>query len=140
MLRKETLIQQDFLKNLYSAGDISLLSECTLCPRECRVNRFEGSGGFCRSDAGLNISSICIHRGEEPAISGPSGICNIFFSGCNLKCIYCQNNEISRNGASSQFNSNQFFIRTLCLIFCLHRNNKVPNIAIIVKHFFYITL
>ena len=47
-------------------------------------------------DAGLNISSICIHRGEEPPISGPDGICNIFFAGCNLRCIYCQNHDISR--------------------------------------------
>ena len=47
-------------------------------------------------DAGLNIASICIHRGEEPPISGPGGICNIFFSGCNLRCIYCQNHDISR--------------------------------------------
>lgn len=46
-------------------------------------------------DAGLNIASICIHRGEEPSISGTDGICNIFFKGCNLHCIYCQNHEIS---------------------------------------------
>lgn len=46
-------------------------------------------------DAGLNIASICIHRGEEPSISGSGGICNIFFSGCNLHCLYCQNHEIS---------------------------------------------
>ncbi len=47
-------------------------------------------------DAGMNIASVCIHRGEEPEISGPYGICNIFFSGCNLRCIYCQNHDISR--------------------------------------------
>ena len=47
-------------------------------------------------DSGLNIASICIHRGEEPPISGPDGICNIFFAGCNLRCIYCQNHHISR--------------------------------------------
>jgi len=46
-------------------------------------------------DAGMNISSICIHRGEEPVISGKNGICNVFFAGCNLSCIYCQNLEIS---------------------------------------------
>jgi len=82
--------------DIYSKDEIDLLSECTLCPRECRVNRFEGGTGYCGSDAGMNIASICIHRGEEPPISGPDGICNIFFSGCNLKCIYCQNHEISR--------------------------------------------
>ncbi|NLJ43742.1 MAG: 4Fe-4S cluster-binding domain-containing protein [Bacteroidales bacterium] len=45
----------------------------------------------------MNIASICVHRGEEPPVSGPDGICNIFFSGCNLRCIYCQNHEISRS-------------------------------------------
>jgi len=60
------------------------------------VNRFEGGGGYCGMDSGLNIASICIHRGEEPPISGPDGICNIFFAGCNLRCIYCQNHDISR--------------------------------------------
>jgi putative pyruvate formate lyase activating enzyme len=83
-------------KDIYTRDEIALLSECTLCPRECRVNRFEGGTGYCGSDAGMNIASICIHRGEEPPISGRDGICNIFFSGCNLKCIYCQNHDISK--------------------------------------------
>ncbi len=82
----------------YLEEEIHLLRDCTLCPRECRVNRFEGGTGYCGTDAGMNIASICIHRGEEPSISGPDGICNIFFSGCNLHCIYCQNHEISRPG------------------------------------------
>jgi putative pyruvate formate lyase activating enzyme len=85
-------------EKIYTDEEISLLSHCTLCPRECGVNRFEGGTGYCRSDAGMNIASICIHRGEEPPVSGPAGICNIFFSGCNLRCIYCQNYEISRPG------------------------------------------
>lgn len=83
-------------KEIFTQDEISLLSNCTLCPRECRVNRFEGGTGYCGTDAGMNIASIFIHKGEEPAISGPSGICNIFFSGCNLRCIYCQNHEISK--------------------------------------------
>ena len=85
-------------EEIYNVEEISLLSHCTLCPRECGVNRFDGGTGYCRSDAGMNIASICVHRGEEPTISGPSGICNIFFSGCNLRCIYCQNYNISRPG------------------------------------------
>jgi putative pyruvate formate lyase activating enzyme len=83
-------------QDIYTPAEIALLSNCTLCPRECRVNRFEGGTGYCRSDAGMNIASICIHRGEEPSVSGPAGICNIFFAGCNLRCIYCQNYDISR--------------------------------------------
>lgn len=77
------------------------MSDCTLCPRECRVNRFEGGDGYCGTDAGLNIASICIHRGEEPPISGPYGICNIFFAGCNLRCAYCQNYDISRSRSAT---------------------------------------
>jgi putative pyruvate formate lyase activating enzyme len=82
--------------DLYEPAARLLLENCTLCPRECSVNRFEGGNGYCGIDAGINIASICIHKGEEPAISGTDGICNIFFSGCNLHCLYCQNHEISR--------------------------------------------
>lgn len=71
--------------------------ECTLCPRECRVDRSRGEVGFCRTGPDFNIASVCVHRGEEPPISGESGICNIFFSGCNLRCRYCQNYQISRD-------------------------------------------
>jgi len=73
------------------------LSDCALCPRNCHADRFSGPLGWCRSDASFSISSICIHRGEEPAISGSDGICNIFFTNCNLQCIYCQNHQISDN-------------------------------------------
>ena len=83
-------------KEIFELNEQKVLSDCTLCPRECRVNRFEGGDGYCGTDAGLNIASICIHRGEEPPISGPYGICNIFFAGCNLRCAYCQNYDISR--------------------------------------------
>jgi len=82
-------------EEIYSSEEKDLLSDCRLCPRECRVDRFMQASGYCRSDAGMNIASICVHRGEEPPVSGPDGICNIFFSGCNLGCIYCQNYEIS---------------------------------------------
>jgi putative pyruvate formate lyase activating enzyme len=87
------------MNEIYNISDCTLPASCTLCPHECGINRFEGADGICRTDAGLNISSICIHRGEEPPISGPKGIINIFFSGCNLRCIYCQNHEISRLGS-----------------------------------------
>ena len=81
---------------IYDENYRSILENCSLCPRECRVNRFSGPDGYCGMDAGLNISSVCVHKGEEPSISGTNGICNIFFAGCNLHCIYCQNHEISR--------------------------------------------
>lgn len=47
-------------------------------------------------DAGLNVASVCLHRGEEPVIGGEEGICNVFFAGCNLHCVYCQNHDISQ--------------------------------------------
>jgi len=62
------------------------------------VNRFEAGTGYCGMDARMNIASVCVHRGEEPVISGKDGICNIFFAGCNLHCLYCQNHEISQCG------------------------------------------
>ncbi len=74
------------------------LIKCSICPRSCNANRVAKPSGYCKSDSRFNISSICIHKGEEPVISGPVGICNIFFSHCNLQCIYCQNHQISQNG------------------------------------------
>jgi len=77
-------------------------SNCTFCPRQCGVNRLEGELGYCKTSAGYLISSICDHHGEEPVISGRHGICNIFFTNCNLQCIYCQNYQISRNRDRSE--------------------------------------
>jgi putative pyruvate formate lyase activating enzyme len=54
-------------------------------------------------DAGMNVASICIHKGEEPAISGTGGICNIFFAGCNLVCLYCQNHDISSCSPANRY-------------------------------------
>lgn len=77
--------------------DTSVLYNCAVCPRDCHVDRFSGERGYCNSGAGFEIASICVHQGEEPPISGVSGICNVFFSRCNLQCIYCQNCQISSN-------------------------------------------
>ena len=67
---------------------------CKICPRECGVDRFS-ERGYCNSSNEISLSSVCVHRGEEPAVVGNNGICNIFFSRCNLQCIYCQNGQIS---------------------------------------------
>ena len=74
---------------------LSELHDCAICPRNCHADRFSEKLGYCNSSATFNISSICIHHGEEPPISGRDGICNIFFTGCNLQCIFCQNFQIS---------------------------------------------
>lgn len=68
---------------------------CNICPRNCNTDRNTGAG-YCGVDWGMNIASICVHKGEEPVISGSNGICNVFFAGCNLRCVYCQNHEISQ--------------------------------------------
>ncbi len=80
---------------------LEVLADCTICPRNCHANRFKSPDGYCKSDASFNISSICIHQGEEPVIGGTNGICNIFFTHCNLQCIYCQNHQISENCAQT---------------------------------------
>jgi putative pyruvate formate lyase activating enzyme len=72
------------------------LGSCAGCPRGCRADRRAGALGWCRSGAGAEVAAVCLHRGEEPAISGPRGIANVFFAGCNLRCSYCQNWQISR--------------------------------------------
>jgi putative pyruvate formate lyase activating enzyme len=76
------------------------LERCDCCPRLCGANRFRGALGWCRTDDGIHVGSICLHRGEEPAIGGRHGICNVFFTHCNLQCVYCQNVQISRNDGS----------------------------------------
>lgn len=81
----------------FTLAEAALLRSCTLCPRNCAADRFSSKLGYCKSGTGFEISSICIHKGEEPVISGQKGICNIFFPHCNLQCTFCQNHEISRN-------------------------------------------
>jgi len=78
------------------------LHDCDMCPRECNADRFSEKLGYCNSGATFNISSIFVHTGEEPPVSGEDGICNIFFSHCNLQCIYCQNYQISDNRISEK--------------------------------------
>ncbi|MDI6832983.1 MAG: radical SAM protein [Bacteroidales bacterium] len=74
---------------------------CNICPRQCNANRYNRSGTCSASDE-IEISSIVIHKGEEPVISGEYGILNVFFSNCNLRCIYCQNCQISLNNQYSK--------------------------------------
>ncbi len=71
------------------------MKHCTLCPRACGVNRSLGQTGFCGMDDKLKIGRASLHMWEEPCISGTRGSGTIFISGCNLKCAYCQNRELS---------------------------------------------
>ncbi len=74
----------------------ALLEECTVCPRRCGVNRMKGEVGFCGVGAKPKVASWNLHSGEEPPISGSRGSGTIFFSGCNMRCSYCQNFPISQ--------------------------------------------
>ena len=73
------------------------LEKCELCPRNCMVNRYEKLG-YCKISSDLMISYYSLHMWEEPVISGNNGSGTIFFTNCNLKCIFCQNEEISHKG------------------------------------------
>ncbi|MGN1306176.1 MAG: radical SAM protein [Faecousia sp.] len=68
---------------------------CTLCPRRCGVNRLKGERGFCRMPTEPTLARAMLHHGEEPVISGKRGTGAVFFSGCTLRCSFCQNAEIS---------------------------------------------
>lgn len=74
------------------------LTDCTLCPRQCHANRLAGQRGYCGKAAGLVVARAALHMWEETCISGENGSGTVFFSGCNLGCIFCQNYKISRNG------------------------------------------
>jgi len=71
------------------------LKSCDICPRNCKVNRLENQKGYCQIAKELIVYTSFLHQGEEPAISGKNGSGTIFFSGCNLRCAYCQNHKFS---------------------------------------------
>ena len=73
----------------------STLSACELCPRRCRADRAAGERGVCGATDTLRLARAALHFWEEPPISGEEGSGTVFFSGCPLKCVYCQNHEIS---------------------------------------------
>ena len=75
----------------------SQLNKCECCPRQCGVNRLEGKTAVCKIGAEIRVSHIGLHFGEEPPISGTKGSGTIFFSGCNLRCVFCQNYQISQD-------------------------------------------
>jgi putative pyruvate formate lyase activating enzyme len=72
-----------------------LEASCTLCPRDCRTDRTKGAGGVCQTGRAAAVSHALLHFGEEPVISGRTGSGTVFFTGCNLKCLFCQNYQLS---------------------------------------------
>jgi len=91
--------------SLYRSGELhkraaaleARLAHCDLCPRDCGVNRLAGEIGFCRSGAQPTVASVCAHHGEEPPLSGTKGSGTIFFGNCTMRCVYCQNYQISQD-------------------------------------------
>jgi len=79
-----------------AAGLMASLGRCSICPRKCGVNRASGKLGYCRAPLNPVIYSYLAHHGEEPALSGRRGSGTIFFSHCNMKCVYCQNYTFSQ--------------------------------------------
>jgi len=75
-----------------------LSKPCTLCPRSCRAKRFSGETGYCGANNELKIARAALHHWEEPPISGERGSGAVFFSNCPLRCVYCQNYDISQAG------------------------------------------
>lgn len=73
-----------------------------MCPRKCGADRTSGKLGFCGIDGKPHIAEICVHKGEEPVLGGPNGVVNVFFSSCNLRCVYCQNYSISQQKPERQ--------------------------------------
>ncbi len=88
---------------------------CNLCHRRCGVDRTAGERGFCKMSDKIFISRIGLHKWEEPPISGTRGSGTVFFSGCSLGCIYCQNRAISRGECGSEITVDELALRMLAL-------------------------
>ena len=102
------------------------LSSCEICPHRCKVNRANGIKGRCKCDDKIKIALASIHNFEEPCISGTKGSGTVFFSNCNLNCIYCQNYEISQLGKGKEIT-----IHELAEIFLDQQKNNVHNINLV---------
>ncbi len=98
--------------SLYESGELAKrverlekrLAACDICPRNCGANRLGGEMGYCNSEALPIVASYCDHHGEEPVLSGEKGSGTIFFANCNLRCVYCQNHQISQNWIKQKSN------------------------------------
>ena len=84
-----------------------LMEKCSLCPRNCGVNRIKGEKGACRTAKDFKVASVNLHYGEEPPISGEKGSGTIFFTNCNLACVFCQNFPISQLGNGNSITTEQ---------------------------------
>ena len=102
-----------------------MLESCTLCSYNCKINRNE-NWGFCKCKVNPKLALTSIHKWEEPCISGTNGSGTVFFSGCNLKCKFCQNSQISHENFGKEITINR-----LAEIFLELQNKNVHNINLV---------
>ena len=102
------------------------LVKCEICPHKCKINREIGNIGRCKANDKVKIALYSIHKFEEPCITGNNGSGTVFFSNCNLNCIYCQNYEISQLGKGKEITINE-----LADIFIELQNKNVENINLV---------
>ena len=102
------------------------LKQCKICPHNCNVNRLNGKIGRCKCTDKIKIALTSVHNYEEPCISGINGSGTIFFSNCNMNCIYCQNYEISQLGKGKEIS-----IKELADIFINQQEKGVNNINLV---------
>ena len=99
---------------------------CHLCPRDCGVARGDGEIGVCKTTARIQVARASLHLWEEPCIAGEGGSGTVFFAGCSLGCVYCQNQEISRAAVGRTLS-----IRQLSWIFLLLKEKGAENINLV---------
>ena len=102
------------------------LKQCKICPHKCGINRVEGKIGRCKSSDKIKIALYSTHDFEEPCISGTKGSGTVFFSNCNLNCVFCQNYEISNQGKGKEIR-----IEELAEIFLKQQEKGVENINLV---------
>ncbi|WP_160670222.1 radical SAM protein [Clostridium sp. C8-1-8] len=105
---------------------LDMLKSCELCNRSCKVNRLDGSVGFCKASEKIKVARAELHFWEEPCVSGSEGSGTVFFSHCNLGCVFCQNHEISQ-----QYNGKEITIERLSEIFLELQEKKANNINLV---------
>jgi putative pyruvate formate lyase activating enzyme len=94
---------------------VKLMNDCTLCPRECHVDRLSGGLGFCRTGEKAKVASLHAHFGEEAPLVGDSGSGTIFFRSCNLLCSFCQNYDISHDAEGGEVEPKDLAVMMLSL-------------------------
>lgn len=102
------------------------LEKCKICPHNCGVNSLNGNIGRCKSNGNIKLAMASIHNFEEPCISGENGSGTVFFSNCNMNCVFCQNYKISQQGLGREIS-----IKELAEIFIDEQNKNAENINLV---------